>query len=171
MVLVEIEPRRDDRGWFARSYCDQEFSERGLNINWPQHNLSSNLRAHTLRGMHWQASPHGEIKLVRCAAGAIWDVVVDLRPESPTRFAWRGFELDAATHTALYIPAGFAHGFLTMRDDTIVTYLMGATFVGGAARGCRWDDPRLGIGWPARPAVISERDAAYPDLDEATLDV
>ena len=170
VVLIDIEQRRDERGFFARTYCDEEFAAHGLHTRYPQCNVSYNRAAHTLRGMHWQAAPHGEVKLVRCTAGAIWDVVVDLRPGSPTRFRWQGFELTAAARNALYIPEGFAHGFLTLRDDTEVFYQMGSPFVAGAARGFRWDDRRAGIVWPAAPAVISARDAAYPDLDEAVAD-
>jgi len=170
VVLVDIDARHDERGFFARSYCDEEFAARDLHTRWPQCNLSYNHQAHTLRGMHYQAAPHAEVKLVRCTAGAIWDVVVDLRVGSPTRFQWRGFELTAASRTALYIPAGFAHGFLTLRDETEVFYQMGAPFVADAARGFRWDDTRIGIAWPAPPAVISGRDGGYPDLDPSVND-
>jgi dTDP-4-dehydrorhamnose 3,5-epimerase len=163
VLILEIEPHRDERGFFARTYCEQEFGARGLHARYPQANVSYNARAHTLRGMHWQAPPHGEVKLVRCTAGAIWDVVVDLRP-GPGRFAWFGVELSARARNQLYIPDGFAHGFLTLADDTEVAYQMGAPYVAGAARGMRWDDPRVGIRWPKPPAVISERDRSYPDF-------
>lgn len=129
-----------------------------------QCNVSRNRRAHTLRGMHYQLPPHEEAKLVRCTAGAIWDVIVDLRPGSATWLRWTGAELSAENGSALYVPEGFAHGFLTLRDDTEVFYQMSAFYEPGAARGLRWNDPRIGIAWPAEPAVISERDAAYPDF-------
>ncbi len=119
--------------------------------------------------MHFNAPPHEEAKLVRCASGAIWDVIVDIRPGSPTRLRWFGLELSAQAGNALFIPEGFAHGFLTLRDDTDVTYQMGRLFEGAAARGLRWDDPRLGIAWPAPPTVISDRDRALPGVDDLDL--
>jgi len=170
VFLIELERRRDERGLFARSFCVDELARAGLHADFPQGNLSFNARRHTLRGMHYQAAPHGEVKIVGCTAGAIFDVVVDLRAGSPTRLAWCAVELTPASGAQLYIPAGFAHGFLTLADDTEVAYRMGARYVPDAARGVRWDDPRLGIAWPARPAVISERDATYPDLDPERLD-
>lgn len=170
MFLIELERRGDERGWFARSFCVDELARAGLHTDFPQGNVSSNARRHTLRGMHYQAAPHGEVKIVGCAAGAILDVVVDLRPGSPTRLSWCAVELTPASGAQLYIPAGFAHGFLTLADSTEVTYRMGARYVPEAGRGVRWDDPRLAIAWPARPAVISERDATYPDLDPEQLD-
>ena len=166
LFIVEIERHPDQRGFFARSYCEREFAERGLHSHYPQCNVSYNARVHTLRGMHWQAAPHGEVKLVRCTAGAAWDAVVDLRP-GPTRLHWFAVELSAAARNALYIPEGFAHGFLTLTDDAEVFYQMGSTHVAGAARGLRWDDPRIGIRWPAPPAVISERDRTHPDYRDA----
>jgi dTDP-4-dehydrorhamnose 3,5-epimerase len=120
--------------------------------------------------MHYQAAPNGEVKIVGCTAGAILDVVVDLRVGSPTRLGWCAVELTPASGAQLYIPAGFAHGFLTLADDTEVAYRMGTRYVPDAARGLRWDDPRLAIAWPARPAVISERDASYPDMDPELAD-
>jgi dTDP-4-dehydrorhamnose 3,5-epimerase len=165
VFLIELERHADERGFFARSFCVDELARAGLHGDFPQGNVSYNHRRHTLRGMHYQAAPHGEVKIVGCTAGAILDVVVDLRAESPTRLAWCAVELTPASGAQLYIPAGFAHGFLTLADDTEVSYRMGARYVPDAARGLRWDDPRLAIAWPARPAVISERDATYPDLD------
>src|SRR5262245_58199300 len=120
--------------------------------------------------MHYQAAPHGEVKIVGCTAGAIFDVAIDLRRGSPTRFAWCAVELTAASGAQLYIPAGFAHGFLTLADDTEVAYRMGARYVPDAARGMRWNDPRVGVAGPAAPATISERDASYPDLDPEVAD-
>jgi dTDP-4-dehydrorhamnose 3,5-epimerase len=170
VFLIELERRGDERGWFARSFCVDELARAGLHTEFPQGNASFSARRHTLRGMHYQAAPHGEVKLVGCSAGAILDVAVDLRVGSPTRFSWCAVELTPASGAQLYIPAGFAHGFLTLTDDAEVTYRMGARYLPEAARGVRWDDPRLAIAWPARPAVISDRDATYPDLDPERLD-
>jgi dTDP-4-dehydrorhamnose 3,5-epimerase len=163
--LVEIERHDDERGFFARTFCEREFASHGLLTHYPQCNLSYNVSAHTLRGMHYQAAPHQEVKLVRCVAGAIHDVIVDLRPGSPTRLRWIGVDLDAARRRALYVPAGFAHGFLTLSGGAEVFYQMGHFYEPEAARGFRWDDPAFGIEWPVRPAVISERDRSYPEFD------
>jgi dTDP-4-dehydrorhamnose 3,5-epimerase len=167
--VVALEPNTDDRGFFARSFCEREFGEVGLCTRFVQSNISYNLRAGTLRGMHWQASPHGEVKLVRCTAGAVHDVIVDLRAGSPTRLQWFDIELSSENRLALYIPEGFAHGFLTLRDGSEVHYEMGSAYVPAAARGMRWNDPAIGISWPSDPVVISDRDRAYPDVDPATL--
>jgi dTDP-4-dehydrorhamnose 3,5-epimerase len=168
--VVELEPSADDRGFFARAYCDAEFAAHGLPSRWPQCNLSRNTRARTLRGLHYNAAPHSEAKLVRCVRGAAWDVIVDLRAGSPTRLQWFGVELTAEAGNAVYVPQGFVHGFVTLRDDSDVFYQMGASYVPNAARGLRWNDPRFGITWPVEPAVISERDRTYPDFDEARFD-
>jgi dTDP-4-dehydrorhamnose 3,5-epimerase len=170
VFLIELERRTDERGFFARSFCADELARAGLHTDFPQGNVSFNAHRHTLRGMHYQAAPDGEVKIVGCTAGAILDVVVDLRAGSPTRLASCAVELTAASRAQLYIPAGFAHGFLTLADDTEVAYRMGTRYVPQAARGLRWDDPRLAIPWPARPAVISERDATYPDMDPELAD-
>ena len=169
-VLVELEPARDERGFFARSYCEREFGDRGLSTHYPQCNVSFNRVRGTLRGMHYQVGPHAEVKLVRCTSGSVFDVIVDLRAGSPTRLKWVGLELSARTRSALYIPEGFAHGFMTLEDDTEVFYQMGASYAPAATRGLRWNDPALGIDWPSDPVVISERDAAYPDLDPDRLE-
>jgi dTDP-4-dehydrorhamnose 3,5-epimerase len=171
VFVIELERRVDERGFFARSFCVDELARAGLHTDYPQGNVSFNTCRQTLRGMHYQAAPHGEVKIVGCTAGAIFDVVVDLRAGSPTRLGWCGVELSAASGAQLYIPAGFAHGFLTLADNTEVAYRMGARYVPDAARGLRWNDPRLAIAWPAQPAVISERDASYPDLDPEVNDV
>jgi len=168
--LVDLEPRADERGSFARAYCEAEFAAHGLPTRFPQCNISRNDRAGTLRGMHYNAAPHREAKLVRCVSGAVWDAIVDLRPGSPTRFRWMGVELSAERGEALFVPEGFAHGFVTLRDATDVFYQMGRAHVPGAARGLRWDDPRIGIRWPRPPAVISERDRTWPDFDEGAFD-
>ena len=167
--VIELEPHADERGFFARSFCASEFADRGLATRYVQSNLSYNRRAGTLRGMHYQAAPHTEVKRVRCIAGAVYDVIVDLRSDSPTRLAWTGVELSADNRRELYIPEGFAHGFLSLRDDTEVAYEMGASHAPEAARGFRWDDARIAIAWPAEPVVISQRDRSYPDLDPRTL--
>lgn len=161
---IEIDRLEDDRGFFARSHCEREFADHGIEPRFVQCNISWNARAATLRGMHWQIAPHGEGKLVRCTAGAIHDVIVDLRPGSPTRHRSFGLELSAANRTMLFIPKGFAHGFVTLRDDTEVFYQMTDYHVPAAARGFRWDDPAIGIVWPLAPRVLSDRDRALPLL-------
>jgi dTDP-4-dehydrorhamnose 3,5-epimerase len=168
--IIELERRNDDRGFFARTFCEREFAEHGLPTRFPQCNLSRNLKARTMRGMHYNAAPDRESKLVRCASGAIYDVIIDLRAASPTRYAWFGIELSAELGNALFIPEGMVHGFLTLTDATDVFYHMGAFFEPNAARGIRWNDPRFAIEWPAEPRVISERDATYPDFDPANFD-
>lgn len=167
--LVDLERHTDERGFFARTFCEREFAAHGLATRFPQANTSWNRHTGTLRGMHWQAAPHAEAKLVRCTSGAVFDVIVDLRRSSPTRLAWFAAELSAENRTALYIPEGFAHGFLTLADDTEVSYLMSASYAPEAARGLRYDDPRLAIRWPSAPQVVSERDRTYPDFDESVL--
>lgn len=164
VFLVDSEVRRDERGSFERTYCDDEFRAHGLNTDWPQSNLSCNTLRGTLRGMHFQAAPHEEPKLVRCTRGRIFDVVVDLRAESATRLRWFGVELDATEHRSLYVPSGFAHGFQTLADNCEVAYKMGARYEAGAARGVRWNDPRLAINWPIASPILSLRDASYPDV-------
>lgn len=168
--LIELEEHRDERGFFARTFCEEEFAAHGLPVRFPQANLSRNDRAGTLRGMHYNAAPHQEAKLVRCTAGAIWDAIVDLRPRSPTRLRWLGVELTAERGEALFVPEGFAHGFITLAGGTDVSYLMGRSYVAGAARGIAWNDARIGIRWPRAPAVISERDRALPTFDETAFD-
>ena len=167
--VVDLAPVVDERGHFARAYCSQEFSDLGLHTEWPQANLSRKIHKHTLRGMHYQVTPHEEVKFVRCVRGAIYDVIVDLRPASPTWGQSFGVELDHDAGKALYIPKGFAHGFLSLVEDTDVFYQMGAVYVAGAAAGFRYNDPAFGIAWPCEPAVISERDANYPDFEKESL--
>lgn len=162
--LVELERREDERGFFARSFCEREFVAHGLDPAVVQCNVSFNRRRGTLRGMHWQEEPHGEAKLVRVTQGALWDAIIDLRPDSPTYCHWVGVELTAANRRALYIPIGLAHGFQTLTDDVEVFYQMSTSYVPGAQRGVRWDDPAFGIAWPIRPPFLSERDATYPDF-------
>jgi dTDP-4-dehydrorhamnose 3,5-epimerase len=165
--VVELEPLRDERGWFARTFDAAVFTEMGLNPAVVQCNTSFNELAGTLRGMHYQAEPHGEPKLVRCTRGAVFDVLVDLRPESPAFRRWFGLELRAGGTASLFAPRGVAHGFQTLEDVSEVHYQMGAPYVPGAARGVRWDDPAFGIEWPEPPPagrVMSNRDAGYADF-------
>ncbi|MBL8669311.1 MAG: dTDP-4-dehydrorhamnose 3,5-epimerase family protein [Alphaproteobacteria bacterium] len=164
---VTIERQADARGSFARAYDERAFAARGLNTRWPQHNFSFSRRGGTLRGLHWQADPHGEVKLVRCTRGSAHDVVVDLRADSPSYLQHACVEMSVANGVAVYIPLGCAHGVQSLEDDTELHYLMGAEFVPAAFRGLRWDDPALGIRWPIVPPTLSERDAALPVLDSA----
>jgi dTDP-4-dehydrorhamnose 3,5-epimerase len=161
--LIELDRQEDGRGFFARTFCIEEFAARGLNPTIAQCSVSFNRRRGTLRGLHYQAPPHEEAKLVRCTAGAVFDVVVDLRPGSSTFKHWLGIELSAENHRMVYIPEGFAHGFQTLADDTEVFYQISTVYVAEAARGIRWDDPELGIRWPAAAdRVISPRDLLLP---------
>lgn len=170
-MLVELEAHHDDRGAFARTFCVDEFARAGLPTSFPQCNLSINDRAGTLRGMHFNHAPFGESKLVRCVRGAIHDVVVDLRPDSPTRFEHVAVELSADNRLALFVPADFAHGFLTLSDSSDVYYHMGASYRPGAARGFRWDDPAFGIEWPLQPTMLSGADSSYDDVDLDSFDL
>jgi dTDP-4-dehydrorhamnose 3,5-epimerase len=160
--VVELERREDERGFFARSFCQDEFAKHGLNPRLVQCNVSFNTRRGTLRGMHYQAKPHEEAKVVRCTQGAVFDVMVDLRPKSATFKRWQGVELSAANRRALYIPEGFAHGFQTLTDDAELLYLMSEFYHPECARGVRWDDPAFGIEWPLKDPHMSERDRTYP---------
>lgn len=164
---VTLERLADPRGSFARAYDERAFAARGLNTRWPQHNFTFSRRGGTLRGLHWQADPHGEVKLVRCTRGAAYDVIVDLRPESPSYLKHAAVEMSVANGVAVYIPLGCAHGVQSLEDDTELHYLMGEEFVASAFRGLRWDDPTLGIRWPVAPPILSERDASLPTLGNA----
>jgi len=166
VFVLEPEPLDDERGCFARTWCAREAEAHGLDARVVQCNVSFNRRKGTLRGMHWQAEPHAEAKLVRVTRGAVYDVAVDLRADSPTCGRYVAETLDAERRHALYIPAGFAHGFLTLEDATEVYYQMSAFYVPDAARGFRWNDPRFAIRWPMEPAVISERDRTYADFTD-----
>ncbi len=162
-----VEPQRceDDRGFFARAWCVREFAERSLNARLVQCNISFNKRAGTLRGLHLQVAPHAEAKLVRCTQGALYDVVVDLRPDSLTFRQWLAVELTGQNHRMLYIPEGLAHGYQTLTDDTEVFYQMSDFYCEECARGVRWNDPAFGIVWPpvAEP-LLSDKDRSYPDF-------
>jgi dTDP-4-dehydrorhamnose 3,5-epimerase len=163
-----LEPERfeDERGFFARTYCRRDFAERGLDPEIAQCSVSYNHRKGTLRGLHFQTAPHEEVKLVRVTRGAIWDVIVDVRPESPTFMKHFGVVLSAEAGNALYIPKGMAHGFQTLEDATEVFYQISAFYAPEAARGYRWDDPRFAIPWPEPPSVISDKDRHLPLLGE-----
>jgi len=161
---IETMPIADERGDFARSFCAEEFSNAGMNFTVVQTNISRNHRRGTLRGMHFQAEPTPDPKLVRCTRGQIFDVAVDLRPQSSTFCLWTGVELGADRQNALFVPAGCAHGFLTLEDSCEIEYLMGAPYVAELAHGVRWDDPTFAIAWPEAPTVMSDRDASYPDF-------
>jgi len=165
-VLVEPERLEDVRGFFARTWCQQEFIEQGLNPNFVQCNISFNKKHGSLRGMHYQAAPVTEIKLVRCTMGAIYDVIIDLRPTSVTFKHWVSVELTAENRRALYIPIGFAHGFQTLMDDTEVFYQMSELYHPEGARGVRWNDPAFAIVWPLPLTAISDKDQAYPDFGQ-----
>jgi dTDP-4-dehydrorhamnose 3,5-epimerase len=164
---IELEELGDERGFFARSFCREEFRARGLDPAVAQCNVSFNRRRGTLRGLHYQAEPHAEAKLVRCTRGAIWDVIVDLRPGSPTARRWFAAELTAENRRALYVPAGLAHGFQTLADDSEVLYQMSEPYYADLARGVRWDDAALAIPWPVKDVIVSERDRALPVLGKA----
>jgi dTDP-4-dehydrorhamnose 3,5-epimerase len=162
---IHLEPKVDERGFFARSWCRYEFEQQELNSNLAQCSISFNSRKGTLRGMHYQTESYAEAKLVRCTKGAIYDVAVDMRPQSATFMRWVGTKLNATNRRALYIPEGCAHGFLTLEDDTEVFYQISESYHPEAARGVRWDDPAFGIVWPEVVEVISDRDRTYPDFE------
>ena len=161
-----IDPERfnDDRGFLARSFSFKEFETHGLNPRIAECNISFSRKRYTVRGMHFQKPPDAQAKLVRCTKGAIYDVIIDLRPESPTFKQWIGEELTAKNRRMLYVPEGFAHGFQTLEDDTEVFYQISNFYTPGSEGGVRWNDPVFGIDWPAAPRIISDRDAGYPDF-------
>ena len=163
--LIEPERRGDDRGFFARIFCEREFADQGLVTQYVQTNNSLTAGRGTLRGMHYQLEPKAETKLVRCVRGALWDCILDLRIESPTFGQWFGQELTAENRLMMYVPKGFAHGFLTLSEDAEAIYLVDAFYAPEAERIVRWDDERFGIEWPAAPVSLSEKDAQAPDFD------
>jgi len=162
VTVVELEPHADERGFFARSWCEREAAAHGLRMGSVQCNISFNRSKGTLRGMHYQAPPFEEAKLVRCTAGALYDVAVDIRPDSSTFGRHVAVELTAQNRRMLYIPSGCAHGFMTLADDTEVFYQMSAAHAPELSRGFRWDDPLFALEWPLKVAVISARDRSYP---------
>jgi dTDP-4-dehydrorhamnose 3,5-epimerase len=163
--IVDIDPTTDERGFFARTFCAEEFAQYGFDAATLECSASFNAGKGTLRGMHYQAPPHAEDKLVRCTAGAIFDVIVDIRSGSPSYGKWFGAELTASNRRALFAPKGFAHGFISLADATEVLYMISARHAPEAACGFLWSDPKVGIEWPMRPVVISARDAAYQPLE------
>lgn len=164
--LVDLERCEDERGFFARSWCQREFEAQGLNSRLVQCNVSVNTKKGTLRGMHYQAKPHEEAKLIRCTTGAIYDAIVDLRLDSPTFMKYFGVVLTSENHRMLFVPEGFAHGFLTLSDDTEVFYRMSEFYAPDRARGFRWNDRAFAIDWPADVLIMSDRDRNYPDFSK-----
>lgn len=161
--VIDLEPRLDDRGFFARTWCKEEFGKVGLKTDLVQQNMSLTLKKSTLRGMHFQTAPHAETKVVRCTSGSIYDVIIDLRPESHTYKQWFGIELTDKNYQMLYIPEGFAHGFLTLSDNTEVSYLVTAAYNKDADSGVRFDDPAFDIKWPIKVEHVSEKDRNFSD--------
>jgi len=168
VMVVDAAVQSDERGGFGRTYDEATFAAAGLPTRWPQCNTSWNTRRGTLRGLHYQAPPRPDPKIVRCTAGGVFDVVVDLRPDSPAFRRWIGIELSAARRNAIYIPVGCAHGFLTLEDASEVFYMMAEVYAPELARGARWNDPAFAISWPFPPAVLNERDATWPDFLRST---
>ncbi len=166
VLEIHLEPQADDRGFFARCWCQKEWEDNGLNPRIVQCSISFNARKGTLRGIHYQAAPHPETKVVRCTGGAIYDVVVDLRSDSPTFKQWVATVLTADNRHMIYVPEGCGHGFLTLTDDSEVCYQMSEFYHRELARGVRWDDPAFQILWPDEVRVISERDRSYANLEE-----
>ena len=162
--LVEIQSISDNRGFFARTWCLDEARELGLAVDFPQCSLSYNTRKGTIRGMHYQAPPHAETRLVRCTSGAIYDVLLDLRPDSPTFCKWFATEISAENHKSVYIPTGFAHGFQSLCDHSEVFYQISESYHPDCARGVRWNDIAFSITWPLEALILSERDRSFPDF-------
>lgn len=168
--LIELEKLQDERGFFARAWCKKEFESHGMTLDIAQNNLSYNRNKGTLRGMHYQMEPFGEAKLVRCVKGAICDVIIDLREDSATFKKWAAFELTEDNYSMLYVPEGFAHGFQTLKDDTVVFYHVSQFYSPGYERGIRWDDPTFDIKWPdADERIISDKDSQWPDFTSVAL--
>jgi dTDP-4-dehydrorhamnose 3,5-epimerase len=164
VFILDIERLEDERGFFARSWCEREFINNQIKTRWVQANISFNLKKGTLRGMHYQASPYEEDKLVRCTRGMIYDVIADLRSNADTYKQWLAVKLSAENRRMVYIPKGFAHGFLTLEDNTEIFYLMSEFYAPGYGRGFRWNDPAFGIHWPEKVIVVSGQDQRYPDF-------
>lgn len=162
--LIELEKRQDERGFFARGFCQRELEQHGLKSNIVQANLSQNVSKGTLRGMHYQCAPMAEVKMVRCINGAIHDVIVDIRKESPTYLQWRGFDLTRDDRRMLYVPEGFAHGYQALTDDSEVFYLVTQFYAPDHEAAIRWNDPAIGIRWPLANPILSPKDAIHPDF-------
>lgn len=167
--LIEIKKIEDDRGFFGRTWCNNEFEEHGLNAQIKQINTSLSLRKGTIRGMHYQVDPYQETKFIRCTRGRVFDVIVDLRPESPTFLQWVGNELTQDNYRMIYVPENFAHGLLSLEDNSEVYYPVTEFYTPGAERGIRWNDKALSIDWPIPVDVVSEKDAGHPDFDINTF--
>jgi dTDP-4-dehydrorhamnose 3,5-epimerase len=163
--LIEPELLQDERGFFARVYCSEEFEQNGLNPRVAQCSTSFNRKRGTLRGMHYQIAPYAEVKLVRCTMGAIYDVIIDLRPKSPSYMKWIAVELSSTNRRSMYVPEGFAHGYQTLEDNTEVYYQISEAYHPDHARGVRWDDPSIGIKWPLADPILSDKDCSYPDIE------
>jgi dTDP-4-dehydrorhamnose 3,5-epimerase len=163
--IIDPEKREDDRGFFARTWCVDEFAAHGLHPRFVQGNVGHSAARGTLRGLHYQVPPHEEAKLVRCTAGAVWDVVVDVRPDSPTFGRWVGVELSSANHRMLYVPEGCAHGYQALEDGSEVFYLVTNFYAPGHERGVRFDDPFFGIEWPLPVSRVSDKDRSHPDFN------
>lgn len=164
--LIDLEMRADDRGFFARYYCERDFASLGLNASWPQLNNSLSKNIGTLRGLHYQMEPYAEVKMVRCIQGAIWDAIVDLREESETFGKWYGAELSAENRTVMYVPKGFAHGFISLKPESEILYMVSEFYTPEAEKTLLWSDQRLAIEWPIKPELISEKDQKGQTLDE-----
>ena len=162
--LIDLSELRDERGFFARTFCAEFLRRAGLEGTYPQHSMSATVQRGTVRGLHFQNAPAAEVKIVRCLKGAIWDVMLDLRPRSPTFCRWEAFELSASNRRQLYVPKGFAHGFQSLTDDVEVAYLISETYAPSAASGVRYDDPAFGISWPLPITTMSLKDRSWPDL-------
>ncbi|MBA7705193.1 dTDP-4-dehydrorhamnose 3,5-epimerase [subsurface metagenome] len=163
--IIEFESIVDNRGFFARTFCEKEFRKKGLTSHFVQCNIAWSNAKSTLRGMHYQIAPHSEVKMVRCTRGAIYDVIIDLRPDSPTYCKWSAVELTPNDNKMLYVPEGFAHGYQTLEPDTEVSYWMSNFYSPDAQRGIRWNDPAFGIHWPIPDPILSEKDLSYPDFE------
>lgn len=161
--IIEVEKREDDRGFFARAWCKKEFDEHGLTASMVQSNIAFSKRKGTLRGLHYQGAPYGEVKVVRCTKGSLYDVMVDLRPGSSTYRQWVGVELTSSNHKMMYVPEGFAHGYQTLEDNTEVMYQVSQFYFPAFERGIRYDDPGVGIDWPLIDKIISDKDKGWPD--------
>lgn len=162
--IIELEPRIDERGMFARAFCKREFQEHGLKAEIVQGNFSQNNKKGTLRGMHYQLAPFAEVKIIRCVRGKVRDVIIDIRPHSPTFLRWHAVDLDAEIGNTLYVPEGFAHGYQSLVDDTEVMYLVTQYYAPDYERGIRWNDPLFRIEWPIPNPILSPRDASHPDF-------
>lgn len=163
--LIELDLKEDERGFLARTFCRSEFEKQGLESRLAQANISFNARRGTLRGMHYQAQPFAEVKLVHCVQGALYDVIIDLRPDSQSYCCYYGVKLNAENRSMLYVPEGFAHGFQTLEDNTVIYYMISEFYAPQYARGVRWNDPVFGISWPFSDPIISERDRQLPDYE------